>query len=211
MAHPPDPRQASTAQGSGPAGGIHGDHGAGGDVGLFLDGGFNVLGINVDTRRGDDHLALAPKKAQLAGLLAFREVAGGEPAVLARTQFAVFPGGAGDDRAAHENFAVGSELDLAPGERLADGTFCDVKGMIERDDRGGLGHAVTLDEHESERVPELLQRARQSAAAGDECPELQAELAMHGAESPPAQPRIGGPHARACARQDRRLQLQDGF
>ena len=98
------------------------------------------------------------------------------------------PGGAGDHRAADQHLAVGRELDLASGQRLADGALGHVEGMIERDERGGLGHAVALHEHESQRVPELLQRARQRAAAGDEGPELEAELAMNGAEAPPAPP-----------------------
>ena len=107
----------------------------------------------------------------------------------ARTQRAASPGGAGDHRAAHQHFAVGSELDFASGQRLADGALGHVEGMVERDERGGLGHAVALHEDESERVPELLQRARQRAAAGDEGPELEAELAMNGTEAPPAPPR----------------------
>ena len=64
-----------------------------------------------------------------------------------------------------------------------------MEGMVERDERGGLGHAVALHQHESERVPELLKGARQGAAAGHEGPELETELAMHCKEAPPAAPR----------------------
>ena len=84
-----------------------------------------------------------------------------------------------------------------------------MKGMIQRDDGGGLGHAVTLDEHESESVPELLERARESAAAGDKCPELKAECTMHATEAPPAAPtfdRLG-----RGARQGWDRRIQDGL
>jgi hypothetical protein len=75
------------------------------------------------------------------------------------------PGGGGDGSAADQDFAVGAELDLAAGHRLADGAAGDVEGMVEGDQSGGLRHAVTLDEDEAEGVPELFEGAGQRAAA----------------------------------------------
>ena len=94
----------------------------------------------------------------------------------------------GDHGAAHEHFAVGAELHFAAGERLADGAAGHVERMIERDERGGFGHAVALHEHEAERVPELLERPGSAPPPEIERPELEAELAMHAAEAPPALP-----------------------
>ena len=39
--------------------------------------------------------------------------------------------------------------DFAPGERLAYGSAADAEGMIQRDERGGLGHSVALNEREA--------------------------------------------------------------
>ena len=164
---------------------LHGHHRARRDLRLLFDGRFNVFGMNVEPRCGNDHLALAAQKLEFARFLPLGNVARGQPLVLTRTQFAALPDGAGDHGPAHQHFAVRRELHLAPGHRLADGAFGHMEGMVERDERGRLGQAVALYEHESERIPELFKRPRQRAAAGDEGPELEAKLAMHRAEAPP--------------------------
>ena len=42
---------------------------------------------------------------------------------------------------AHEDFAIGADFYFATGERFADGSLGHFEGMIERDERCGLGHA----------------------------------------------------------------------
>ena len=106
--------------GFGTGGSFHGDYGAGGDFRLLLNGCFNVFGVEVDARSRDDDFTFAAEEAQLARLLALGDVAGGEPLLFAREQRSAMPGSAGNDRAADHDFAVWSELDLAPRERLAD-------------------------------------------------------------------------------------------
>ena len=142
-------------------------------------------------RRSNNHLALAAQKPQLARFLPLRNVSGRQP-------FFLRAGGA--RRPARWRSEImgprtstspsGASLTSRPAMRLADGALGHVEGMVERDERGGLGHAVALHQHESERVPELLKRPRQRAAAGDESPEFKTELAMHGAEAPPAAPGV---------------------
>ena len=61
-----------------------------------------------------------------------------------------------------------------------------MEGMIERNDGRCLRHSVALNEYEAERVPGLLERSGQRAAAGNNRPELQSELAMHSQEAHPA-------------------------
>ena len=58
--------------------------------------------------------------------------------------------------------------------------------MVERNERSGLRHAVALHHDQANRIPEILQRAWQSAPTGDERPEFQAERPVHIAEVPPA-------------------------
>ena len=99
-------------------GSLHGDNRAGSDLRLLLDGRFNVLWMDVEPRRGDDHLALAPQKAQLARFLPLCNVTGCQPFVLARAEFAALPGGAGDHGAAHEHLAVGASLTSRPASGL---------------------------------------------------------------------------------------------
>ena len=121
---------------------------------------------------------LRPRKRSSPVGCGFGQVAGGEPLVFALPQCAARPGGIGDHGAAHQHFAIGPDLDFAPGQRLADGALGDMEGMIERDQRRGFGHPVSLHHHEAKRVPELLHRGGQRAASRDERPELESERAM---------------------------------
>ena len=61
-----------------------------------------------------------------------------------------------------------------------------MEGVVEGNERGGLGHAVALNECETEAGPELLQVFRQGGTPADEGPELPAEEPMLPAEAPPA-------------------------
>ena len=58
--------------------------------------------------------------------------------------------------------------------------------MIHADDGRGFGEPVALDGGVSQASPELFGHAVERGTAGDECPELPSELAMHAPEDPPA-------------------------
>ena len=165
---------------------LHRHHGAGRDLRLLLDGRLEILGMKVDTRRGDDDFALAPEEAQLASGRALGQVARGQPLVRARAQLAAGPRGRGDRLAAHQHFAIGPQLDLASRQRLADAAASHMEGMVERDQRRGFRHAVALHDDKTQGIPKLLGRCRQRAAAGDQRPELEAEGGVNVAEDPPA-------------------------
>jgi hypothetical protein len=62
-----------------------------------------------------------------------------------------------------------------------------VKRVVQRNQRGRFGHSVALHHHQTHRVPELFNRARQRPAARDDRPELQSHRPVHIAEPPPAQ------------------------
>ena len=158
---------------------------AGGYAGLLLDGGFKIFRMQVESGSGDDDFTFAAQEAQLAGGLGLGQIACCKPLAGARMQRAAGPGGVGDGGAADHHLAVGAELYLAAGERLADGSLGYVERMVEGDQGGGFRHAVTLNDDQAECVPESLKRGRQRAAAGDERPELEAEGAMDIAEAPP--------------------------
>src|SRR6266705_1542553 len=88
--------------------------------------------------------------------------------------------------AAHEDFASGVKLHLAPGEDLANRTSPLAKGMIHADQRGCFGQPIPLDHCESELAPKLFGIGVESRAAANERPELPAEPLMDAAECPPA-------------------------
>ena len=113
--------------------GFHGHHRAGSHAALLLDGGLEILRVQVQARGGHNDFALAAEKAQLAGRLALSKVAGGQPFVGARLERAAGPGSAGDGGSANEHFAIWTELDFASGEGLADGALGHVKRVVQRD------------------------------------------------------------------------------
>ena len=61
-----------------------------------------------------------------------------------------------------------------------------LKGMVQRDERRGLGQAVALNDDEAQPPPELFGLGIERSAAGDEGPELPSELVVDSAEAPPA-------------------------
>src|SRR5262249_50658992 len=121
------------------------------------------------------------------------QVAGAQPAFFAerRTQLASLPVSAGDVFSAHQDLArFGIELYLAAGQYLADRTLAHAEGVVEADQRCGLGHAISLDDHEAESTPELFGVFIERGAAGDHRPEFPAELVVHATEAPPAPPEV---------------------
>ena len=166
---------------------LHRHHRAGRHAPLLLDGGFEILGMQVQARRGHDDLALATQKAQLAGRRLLRQVARSQPFVGSRLQPAARPRCPGDSRPAHQHLTIRPQLHFAPRQRLAKGPLRHVKRVVQRNQRGRFGHSVALHHHQTHRVPELLDRARQRPAARDDRPELQSHRPVHIAEPPPAQ------------------------
>ena len=187
---------------------LHRHHSAGCHARLLLDGRFQIFGVQVHPRGGHDHLALAPQEAQIAARHALGQVAGGQPLLRARLQRPAGPGRVRDRLTTHQHFAIRPQLHLAPRHWFADRPVGHMEGVIQRDQRRSLRHSVALHHHKSQRAPELLQRPRQRAAAGDHRPELQAEGAMRIAEAPPA-PR----HAHLLLRRGHALRQagQSGF
>jgi len=141
------------------------------DSGLGGEGLLEVGGMDVHAGGGDDEVAFAADEAEFAIGAALGEIAGGEPLVLTLLHGAVLPGCAGDDLSADQDFAVVGDADLAAREGFADGAGLDVKGVIERDQRAGFGHAVALDEGEAEAVIEGFKVGGEGGAAGDDGPE----------------------------------------
>ena len=158
------------------------------DAGLTGEGRFKVLRMHVEPGGGHDDVALAAGEHQLAFRIAGRKIASAQPTLVCSACLGLSsaPFGFGDGATAYQDLAVLSDLHLAPGERLANAAPRSVEGMIQGDERGGLGHAIALNEREAEAGPELLQIFRQGSAAADEGPELPAEEAMLAAEAPPA-------------------------
>ena len=70
------------------------DHRGGLDTGLGVEGFFEVFGVDIDAGRRDDDLTLAANKAELALLVALREIAGGQPLGFVWAKTSLLPGGA---------------------------------------------------------------------------------------------------------------------
>ena len=115
---------------------------------------------------------LRPRKRRSPAALRSARSPVGEPLAFAAVHCAGLPRRAGEHVAAHQDFALLGDTHFAAGERLADRPRRDVEGMIQRDQRGRLGHTIALDERQAEAVPEGFEIAGQGGAAGDDGPEL---------------------------------------
>src|SRR5882724_1415612 len=106
--------------------------------------GFHILRMHVETGGGHDEIALATGEDQLTRRIAGGKVAGMQPALLGGACLGLSgtPFSVGDGLATYQDLAIVGDANLAPGKRLADAAACGVEGMIERDERGGLGHPV---------------------------------------------------------------------
>ena len=92
----------------------------------------------------------------------------------------------GHSAAADQNFSVGRQFDLASRQYFSNRSLAQPEGMIHADERSGFGEPVALDHGVSQASPEFFGHAVERGTAGDECPELPSELAMHSPENPPA-------------------------
>src|SRR5438067_10227494 len=97
---------------------------------------------------------------------------------------------AGDALPAYQDLAFRTELDFAAGQRFADGTASEPKGMIHADERGSLGEPVALDDGVSQTPPEFLGGVVEGGTAGDERPKFPSQPAMDPAKTPPAPPKF---------------------
>ena len=150
------PRMARTAQGSGPAG-----------VSMATTAQAATPGWSSMAASRSSGWILTPVPVTMTSLLRPRKRSSPVARASARSpveshssvalpQCAARPGGGGNHGPAHQHFAIGADLDFAPGERLADGALGDMKRVVERDQGGGFGHAVALHDHKAKRVPELF-------------------------------------------------------
>ena len=98
------------------------------------------------------------------------------------------PRGRSQHISTHQNLALIAETYLAPGKNLADGATADAEGVIEGDERGGLGHSVALNQRQAQPVPECLLLCGDGRRAGDYRPEPPAEGAVDAAKFPPSPP-----------------------
>jgi hypothetical protein len=166
----------------------HADRGRFPHAGNVVDDPLDVFGKDVEAFRRHDHFLLAAADEEPSAFIDLADVPRMEPAAFecrfGRLRRSVIPGR--DVVAADENFAVGRNPHVHAADRFADRSFAGRKRMIERDDRGGLGQAVTLDDDESKAAPEGFERPFERRSPDDERPEFQAEQAMHGTVAPPS-------------------------
>src|SRR5215469_14308711 len=70
--------------------------------------------------------------------------------------------------------------------------------MIDADQRGRLGQAVTLDDGETQTRPKFFGLPIQGGAAGNKCPKLPTELVVNVSKNPPSMKKVFSFRALAC-------------
>src|SRR5712664_4497230 len=162
----------------------------GGENAKFLDSKalencFNVLGINIFSFFGDDHVFLAARELQVASLVEAAKVAGQQPAVDDgfRRKFRLIHIARHDGFASNRNFAntVGGRIYDAhfhPRQWLANGVRAKRFQIVDRDGSAGFRESVSVGDRNPEIV-EKLQRLRfAEGAAYDDGAKLSAERFM---------------------------------
>src|SRR5580698_2403869 len=151
---------------------------------------FEILGVNVHSRRCDVHFFLAALKKKIPLLIDRAQIAGAIPAFIFQTrhwlQFASIPIAAGNATSPHQNFAIIRQLDFASRKNFANRAAASVEGMVQADQRSGLGQSVSLNNSVAEPMPEFFGLAIKRGAAADHSPEFPSELASHLTKRPPA-------------------------
>src|ERR1019366_310264 len=149
---------------------------------------FQVLGIDVHPFARDDDVLFTPLEVEITFGIEIAQVASAKPTFLAQhwLQFFSLPIAGRDVGAAHQDFSVLVELDLAAFEHLADRAFAGAKWMVQGNQRCRLRQAVALNDHEAQAPPEFLGVGVKRCTSGDEGPELPSELVVNFAEAPPA-------------------------
>ena len=130
---------------------------------LLTQNALQIFRIDIHPGRCDDDVFLAAFEIKLAGFVHLREIAGMEPAVAFHHRLKLFvaPIAGGNIFAANQNFALRADFHFQAGKQFADGSFSEAKGMIQADEGGGFGHAVTLDHRVAETIPKGFDSARQ--------------------------------------------------
>src|SRR5258708_39974474 len=143
---------------------FEGDDNAIAHTALSAQRGFQILGINIQSRRRNDHILLAPTETQVAFRIQFAKIARAQPTFLTgRLQCSRLPVTTGNVFAADEDFSVLSKTKLASGKDLPNRTFSGAEGMIEADQGSGFCHAVNLGHriaHASEALLDLVRKRR---------------------------------------------------
>src|SRR5664279_4611564 len=145
---------------------------------------FQVLGIDVHPFARDDDVLFTALEVEITFGIEFAQVASAKPTFLAqhRLQFFSLPIAGRDVGAAHQDFSVLVELDLAAFEHFANRALAGAKGMVQRNQRCCLRQAVALNHDETQKPPEFLGFGVEGRAARDEGPKLPSELVVNFAE-----------------------------
>ncbi len=171
------------------------DHGGIAHAFKLIEDLLDVLREHLEALGCGDHFFFPAADQQMAVVIQFSDVPGVKPAVLehrgslsGRLVVAV-----SDVVAAHQDLAVGSDLDVHSRERFPDGSLAKMERMAQSDDRRGFRESIALHDEVSEARPELFELRWKRRAPRNEAPILPAEQAVHAAEAPPAQrPRSAG-------------------
>ena len=154
---------------------------------LLVQLGFEVFGVNVQSRWRDDDVFLSSAEAEVALGVEFTEIAGAQPALLIQgMDSSLFPIASGNIFTADKNLAVFGKLEFTARENLADGALRRAKRMIQTDQRRGLGHAIALNDGIAKSFEKSFAERREGGATGDKSPELQSEPSVNPPEHPGA-------------------------
>ncbi len=160
-------RNSSTAQASRVAVLLQRNDDAVAHFGLATQHRFQVSGINIHSRAGDDHIFLTALEIKIAAFVQLAQIAGGKPTVFVdhRLQFITLPIACRDIGAAHQDLAAFVQLHLAAFQYFSDGSLAGAEGMIERDERRGFRKSVALDHDKAQATPEFFRPGIQRCAA----------------------------------------------
>src|SRR6266566_1294543 len=154
---------------------------------LLVQLGFEVFGVDVQSRWRDDDVFLSSAEAEIAFGVEFTEIAGAQPALLIQgMDSSLFPIARGNIFTADKNLAVFGKLEFTARENLADGALHRAKRMIQTDQRRGLGQAIALNDGIAKSFEKSFAERREGGATGDKSPELQSEPSVNPPEHPGA-------------------------
>src|SRR5450432_2744354 len=165
-----------------------------------IENSFNILGINVLTALGDDHVLLAPEELKMSSTVKSPQIAGDQPAVNdgLKREFRVVQIMRHDCLAANRDFAHALVVwiqnpQLDSGERLAHRICPKWLQIVERQRRPRLRQAVPIHHRDAEVIKELHRRRLHKCATGDQRQQLAAKRTMHTGQQHTAQLHPGPP------------------
>src|SRR6516225_4959450 len=149
---------------------------------------FNVFGEDIEALRRHDHLFLAAADIKMSVAMKFSEIARVQPAshdcLRSSCWFAVIAGH--DVCAAHQNLAVGGNLDVNAGQRLPNRAAAGMERMVECDNGRSLSQPIALHDEKTEAGPEVFRLPIESRSADHESQEPKAKKAVTAPISPEA-------------------------